>query len=235
MTSTEDRAEDRLANIVLRECCQDILDHINVDQVIFRLHSKGILTSQEVGSLESISFPLEKKKQLYLLGLSDKGSAAFEGILKVLNDTAEHKPHAELADKLSKRHKHLSQRRLSPKSHSSERARDQAQDVSSKEIPTVCTERQLSDIDGDDGSDRLEPLPDVAISTQIKKVPALLVEHKVSLPKVNPGHTATAEPAANVVLSLSVGSLTSVTQLSSSIQDTSNHTTLQFPSPVKVK
>lgn len=127
---------------------------------------------------------------------------------------------------------------LSPKGHSSQH--DQAKDVNAvianqqKEIPTACLETKLSDID--DKGDRLESLPDVAISTQIKQTPALLaiVEHKVSLPTVNPDHTATAGPAASVVLLLSVGLSTNVTRLSSSIQNTSDHTTLKLFSSVKV-
>ena len=99
--------EDRVANRVLQKCSQAIVDHINVDEVTLRLHSKSRLTLQEYDRLEGISTTQEKKKQFYRVVLADKGSAAYKDILEVLNDTANYKPHAELVDKLKKCHKCL--------------------------------------------------------------------------------------------------------------------------------
>ena len=104
MSSTE----DRVANKVLQECSQEFVDDIKVDLVILRLHSKGWLTTQELRRIEE-SLPAlttqEKTKKLYL-ALADKGLAAFEDIISILNDTAvDHRPHADLADKLSQRYR----------------------------------------------------------------------------------------------------------------------------------
>ena len=183
--------EDRIANRVLQECCQDIVDHINVDEVILRLHSKSRLTLQELNRLESIPIALERKEQLYILALANKGSAAFEGILEVLNDTAlNYKPHADLADKLSKRYRHLSRR------VTHEQAR-QVNTATLEETTTVCLDSRLS-------HDNLDAATSIFLS-----------------------------------VSLDSSSLsTSVTQLSSSIQDIGedigDDTICQTPSSVKV-
>lgn len=249
-------AEDRVANKVLRECCQDILDHINVDLVIFRLYSKCRLTVQEVSHLQSIQTAQERKEQLYMRGLADKGSAAFKDILEVLNDTSDYKPHADLADKLSKRHRCLSQRlsQSHPCKHHSQVNTALTRITKRKETITPCLESQFRYSDDDDSDDdddnddddndsdqfrsRAQSLPDVAIVATAKtsqsrksrvkqKNPAAVVDRRT-------GYGATVEPAANRVLSLSVGSSSRVTRLSSSIQNTSDPTRCRPPSSVKV-
>ena len=226
--------EDRVANTVLQECCQDIVDHINVDEVILRLHSKSRLTLQELNRLECLPTVQEKKKQLYILALANKGSAAFEGILEVLNETAlNYKPHADLADKLSKRHRHLSRRVT----------QEQARQVrSATREETISLESRLDD---NDGVDRLQPLPDVAIeaTAQINqprsRVPLVSLNTSTSAAAVSesPIHNPTEHggPATSIFLSLSLGSSSStrVTQLSSSIQNNISDDN-QTPSSVKV-
>ena len=245
--------EDRVANTVLQECCQDIVDHINVDEVILRLHSKSRLTLQELNRLESIPTVQEKKRQLYILVLANKGSAAFEGILEVLNDTSlNYKPHADLADKLSKRHRHLSRR------VTHEQARQASTTTNEETTSTSCLESRLSNdnlsdnLDADD--DQLQLLPDVAIEataqTYQPRARASLVGQNISTPAVtirtctsaaavSPSsihNAATEGPATSLFLSLSLGSSSStkVTQLSSSIQNISDDTICRAPSSIKV-
>ena len=101
--------EDCIANKVLQECCQDIVNHINVDLVLFPLYSKTWLTVQEIDYLNGISTAQEKKRQLYIRALAGKGSAAYKDILTILNDTGTYyKPHADLALILSNYHSRLS-------------------------------------------------------------------------------------------------------------------------------
>ena len=233
--------EDRIANTVLQECCQDIVDHNNVDEVILRLHSKSRLTLQELNRLESIPTAQERKKQLYILALANKGYAAFKGILEVLNDTAlNYKPHADLADKLSKRHRHLSRR------VTHEQAR-QVNTATLEETTTVCLDSRLSHDNLDADDDRLQSLPDVAIeataqTNQPRRARASLVGQQVltsaaAVSPSSPTHNATGGPATSIFLSVSLGSSslsTSVTQLSSSIQDPGDDTICQTPSSVKV-
>lgn len=241
-------SEDRVANTVLQECCQDIVDHINVDEVILRLHSKSRLTFQELNRLESIPTVQEKKKQFYIVALANKGSAAFEGILEVLNDTAlSYKPHADLADKLSKRHRHLSRRVTQGQAR-------QITTATREETTTVCLENRLDNdrhndnLDCDD--DRPQPLPDVArieATAQINQPRArgsLVGQNAAtSAAAVSESsiHNATDHggPATSIFLSVSLGSSSStrVTQLSSSIQNISDDTVLcqsRSPSSVKV-
>ena len=229
--------EDRVANTVLQECCQDIVDLINVDEVILPLYSKSRLTFQELNRLECIPTVQEKKKQFYIVALANKGSAAFEGILEVLNDTAlNYKPHADLADKLSKRHRYLSRRVT----------QEQAREVrtTTREETTTASLESRVDSDGDD--DRLQSLPDVAIeaTAQINqprsRAPLVrqntLTSHAAAVsgsPIHNPIDHGHEGPATSIFLSLSLGSSSStrVTQLSSSIQNISDDTML--PSSAK--
>ena len=177
----------------------------------------------------------EKKKQLYILALANKGSAAFEGILEVLNETAlNYKPHADLADKLSKRHRHLSRRVT----------QEQARQVrSATREETISLESRLDD--DNDGVDRLQPLPDVAIeaTAQINqprsRVPLVRQNIPTSAAAVSESPilspTEHGGPATSIFLSLSLGSSSStrVTQLSSSIQNNISDDN-QTPSSVKV-
>jgi len=225
-------AEDRIANIVLQECCQVIVDHINVDEIIMRLHSKSRLTLQQVALLDSFPTAQEKKRQLYILALADKGSSAFKDIVEVLKDTANYKPHADLVDKLIKHHS----RCVSHNEHV------RTQEINTAELAvnnreeltaTPCLDSRLSDDRGDD--DQLQSLPDIAIvTTQNKQSRTLVIEQKVPSPTNTPDHNT---PATNMVLSLSLqSSKATVTQLLSSIQnvDSHVHTTRQQPSSAKV-
>ena len=238
---------------VLQECCQDILDHVNVDLVTFRLYSKSRLTVHEVSHLESIQTAQERKKQLYILALADKGSEAYEDILQILNDTGSYKPHADLADKLSKRHKCLSQRLAQSQKgkpygkrvhYHQQREVDVVSTRKRKELvqPSDDDEEEEEDDDyhGEDSGDnqsrnRLlsQSLPDIAIVKTSNKPRMTRVKQKFPGPLVdrNRGH---GEPAANKVLSLSVGQPTKVTQLLSSIQNTNDLTACQQPPSVKV-
>ena len=101
--------EDCIANRVLQECCQDIVNHINVDLVLLPLYSKTWLTIQEVDHLQTISTAQEKKRLLYIHALAGKGSVAFKDMLAILNDTgAYYKPHADLSVILRNYHSRLS-------------------------------------------------------------------------------------------------------------------------------
>ena len=211
--------EDSLANKVLQECCQDIVDHIDVDEVILRLYSKGKLTLQEFERLENIYTQRDKKRQPYRIALADKGRAAFEDILEVLNDTAGYKPHADLVDILRKRHRLVSTRVSRCMTH------DQAGEAGTAVI-------QKSE------EDQLPDIVRIETASQTGQLHALLVEPKVeqniSVPTTVVSHnqvTGYGGPAPSAFLSLSVGSLMSVTQLSSSIQSFSD--TTPYP-PVKV-
>lgn len=236
--------EDRVANKVLQECCQDIMDHINIDEVIMRLHSKSRLTVEELNRLESIPTTQEKKRQLYIIALANKGSAAFEDILEVLNDTSSvYKPHAVLANKLSKRYKCLS-RRLT-QGHSAEHADQPAGEVirTMKETGTAYHLESRISSDENDYDQREQSLPDVAIeaTAQTNRSCLISVKQKGLTIPVNPspgGHgltTAASGPATSVFLSISVlGSPKGVAQLSSSIQNTGDDTMCQPSSTDRV-
>ena len=231
--------DDRVANTTLRECCQDIVDHIIVDEVILRLYSKGRLTLQQYDRLESISTERDKKRQFYRIALADKGSEAFKDILEVLSETAEYKSHADLVDKLKKRHRCVS-RRMSH-DHTGEVA---AAVVEQREETTMTSleSRPSNDDDLNDnrGDGQLPDIVRIETTTQTSQSRALVVEQKISAPTTAAGHnplrkaTGYGGPAPSVVLSLSVGSLTSITQLSSSIQCVNDTTPSSPPSSVKV-
>ena len=174
--------EDIIANKVLEECSQDIVDKINVDLVILRLHSKCRLTAQDITRLGNISTSREKKRQLYMLALANKGSAAFQDIVDVLNDTAlnhEYEPHAVLADKLSKYYQHL----LSQHSNKQGKPQEVKVTVTNKIIETgawddperqysdddTCDNDHFSDIDYfSDSDDQLQLLSDVNLSSSFQ-------------------------------------------------------------------
>ena len=226
-------AEDIIANKVLQECSQDIVDNINVDLVIFRLHSKSRLTAQDINRLENITTSQEKKRQLYILALADKGSAAFKDIVDVLNGTAlKYQPHADLADKLSKHY----QRLLSQYSNKHGEPQEVEATVTKKRIetPTDNSERSCSDNDIDHFSDsehsddQLQLLPDVSTgdTSHVQRVSA-------SNTRRSTGHSVTSTNTTCGYQS-SMESSRRVLNLSSSFQSTSDHMTCQTPSSVKV-
>ena len=207
-----------------------------------RLHSKSRLTLQEFDRLEAISTTQEKKKQFYRVVLADKGSAAYKDILEVLNDTASYKPHVELADKLKKCHKCL-WRRLTQGRPDEQAQTEEASTASIKtgeETTTACSAESIM-LDSDDGSDVDEgQLPDILrIETTAQTNQSRKVLVKVSTPAAgvrlnSSSHRATDGPAANVVFTLSMGSQTSFTHMSSSIQNSSDHTLCQQCTSAKV-
>ena len=112
--------DDLVANRVLKECSPDIVAAIDFDEVIMRLHAKDILTLKDLDHLEPRGLETLsnadlklKKRQLYRLALANKGSAAYEGFLEVLDEIAANEsstdsenashPHAKLAEKLRER------------------------------------------------------------------------------------------------------------------------------------
>ena len=227
--------EDIIANKVLQECSQDIVDNINVDLVILRLHSKSRLTAQDINRLENISTSQEKKRQLYILALADKGYPAFKDIVDVLNDTGlnlKYQPHADLADKLSKHY----QRLLSQYSNKHGESQEVEATVTKKrtETPTDNSERSCSDNDIDHFSDsehsddQSQLLPGVSTgdTSQVQKVSA-------SNTRRSTGHSVTSTNTTCGYQS-SMESSRRGLNLSSSFQSTSDHMTCRTPSPVKV-
>ena len=223
-----------VANKVLQECCQDILDHVNIELITFRLYSKSRLTVEELSKLESFSTPEGKKKQFFILALANKGYAALEGILQVLDDTEHYKPHADLADKLRKRYKFHTHRLT--QGHPDQLEVNRKLTKKRKQKTTDCSlENQLSD----DDKFLARSLPDIAIVTASQTTQSCRPRVRQTIPAhaVNPSadHNVDAILPVNKVLSLSVGQGSSprVPQVSSSIQNTTYHSPNQPPS-VKV-
>ena len=225
--------EDRVANKVLQECCQDILNHINIEQITFRLYSKSRLTVEELSNLESIPTADGKKKQFYILALANKGYAALEGILEVLNDTEHYKPHADLANKLRKRYKFHAHRPT--QGHPDQLEVNRKLTKKRKQKTTDSLESQLSD----DDKFLTQSLPDIAIvsASQTTRSCRLRVRQTIPAHVVNPStnHNNNVEPPVNKELLQSVGQGRSprVTEVSSSVQNTTYHSPNQPPS-VKV-
>ena len=99
-----------------------------------------------------------------------------------------------------------------------------------EETTTACLERRLDSDDGSDVDDG-DQFPDILCietTARTNRSRKVLVQQKVSAPvSRSPSHRAADGPAASVVLSLSVGSLTTVTHLPSSIQESNDHTLYQ--------
>lgn len=203
---------DVIANTALQECCQDIVDYIRVDLVMMQLHAKRWLTSEDLKLLGNISDAQEKKRQFYVLALAGKGSAAFEDIITVLKATAEnHRPHRDLADKLNKHHKYLSQQ--STDKH------EQTQDEDTCDVDHITP-------DGSDHSDsyndKSQLLPDVAQTNQ-------------SSASNLASNAADPNPVTGMFQSLSIESSKNLTQFSSSINTIPDHPMYYCPpTPVKV-
>ena len=230
--------EDIIANKVLQECSQDIVDSIDVDLVILRLHSKGRLTTQDI---KDISTSQAKKRQLYILGLADKGSAAFKDIVDVLNDTAlQYKPHADLADKLSKHYQHL----LSQHSNKQGKPQEDKAAVTKKRIEAAAddSERPCSDTGNDvdhfSGSehsdDQSQLLPDGITEDVIQPKYQSSTSHVKQASKVNMrlGSSIDVEASTNTTRGYQPLMESSVSL--SSFQITSDHMTCQTPSAVQV-
>jgi len=95
---------DVIANKVLRELCQDIVNQINIDEVALRLFSCYRITSNDLDRLQNINGNLtiqQRKYYLYSNALADKGQEGLDAFLKVLDETADQcATHALLAKKL---------------------------------------------------------------------------------------------------------------------------------------
>ena len=241
--------EDLIANKALQECSQDIVDNINVDLVILRLHSKGRLTTQDINRLENISTSQEKKRQLYIYALADKGSAAFKDFVDVLNDTGlNYKPHADLAGKLSKHHRSLHSQ------HSNKQG--EAQEVKTTDSVLVTKtatddpESRCSD-DGNDVDhfsdteqcdDQSQLLPcgpaDVVHGNYNSCTSHIQENQKVSASNIDmrPDHSVDIEASTSTTCTClsSMESSRRVLKLSSSFQNSNNHMGCQAPSSVKV-
>ena len=225
--------EDCIANKVLQEYSQDIVDNIDVDSVIFRLHSKSWLTIEEITRLENISTLQEKRRQLYIFALAGKGFAAFKDVVGILKETASsHKAHAELADKLSNRYGLLSQHTNESGSRSQgdkAKARTEASiddsDSRHSESPDVD---HFSCLDHDDQSQLLPP--DGQTNVEQTNYQACAYKRSVSDIDMRPGHGRLASSSTTHTCRSSMGSSMRVArQLSSSFQAND-----QVPSSMKV-
>lgn len=230
--------EDAIANKVLQECSQDIVDNIDVDLVILRLHSKGRLTAKNINRLENISTSQEKKRQLYMLALADKGSAAFEDIVDVLNDTAKHQPHVDLADKLSKHY----QRLLSQHSNKHGEPQEVKATVIKKKIETATDhlEKPYSDNSNDidrfseHSGDQSPLLPD-SIAEDVVQPNYQSYVKQASNVDMMAGSSDDVEASTNIACGYqsSMESSRRIPNLSSSLQDTSDNMMCQTPSSVE--
>ena len=241
--------EDLIANKVLQECSQDIVDNVNVDLVIMRLHSKSRLTAQDVTRLENTSTPQEKKRQLYLLALADKGSAAFEDIVAILSDTAlKFQPHTDLADKLRKRYKYL----LSQHSNRHGETQEDKTTVTKMRTETVMDDSESRHSDNGNDIDHLSDseqcddqsqlladgrADDIQASYQ-SRMSHVQEKQEFSASNIDTrlGHSVDVEASSSTAYGYqsSVESSRRVLKSSSSFQSTSDRMACQTPSSVKV-
>lgn len=99
---------NKIANKVLRESYEDIVDLVNVDHVALLLLSWDRLTSSDYDQLKNVRRPSSyaqaeqnRKEQLYDNALRGKGIKGLDAFLKALDKTADqYGPHAVLAKKL---------------------------------------------------------------------------------------------------------------------------------------
>jgi len=93
--------QDRAANKVLQELCQNIFSNIIVGEIMYKLYAKSRLTTDDLAELESVTMgDTQKARKLFLRALADKGYSALSDFLDVLNETNQYSSHAELAHKL---------------------------------------------------------------------------------------------------------------------------------------
>ena len=123
------KPKDLVANKVLQECCQDIVDQVNIDEVILSMHAKSRLTVEELNRLNSIGMTEQEKKRLfYTTALANKGSAVFKDFIAILTDRpGNYAPHNDLVTKLTQRRDFYSRQpgyrriRKRPSKHGQER------------------------------------------------------------------------------------------------------------------
>ena len=95
---------DTIANNLLRESYQDILDLLNVGIAAPALYSRGRITLPELDQLQNMAIYTDNQARrhfLYSTALADKGQEGLDTFLGVLRQTVGHAPHAQLLDRLS--------------------------------------------------------------------------------------------------------------------------------------
>ena len=108
--------KDTLANRVLRELREDIVNLVDVDQVAKRFISWNRIRSADLDQVQSAHSLVDQKRkeQLYNTALVGKGRRGLDALLKALDETAhQYQPHAVLAEKLRKAFSILGQSELS--------------------------------------------------------------------------------------------------------------------------
>ena len=118
--------KDSVANKVLQESHQDIVNLVNIDEIVSRLFGLKRITLSDFERLQNLNGNLtdqQRKLTLYITALAGKGQQGLDAFLKALDETADqYEPHALLADKLRaklKIHNSLSGTPLSKRSTSS--------------------------------------------------------------------------------------------------------------------
>jgi len=101
-------SQDQIANTVLQQLSPTIVDHINVNEIILRLHARNRLTASEVNELESLG-DSQKAMKLYLKSLANKGLPALKDFIDVLKETGHCQPHIDLVTKLESKFRDLQQ------------------------------------------------------------------------------------------------------------------------------
>ena len=96
-----------IANDVLQEAFQDIVDLVNVDEIISQLFAMKKITFSDFELLQNFNGSLtshQRKIRLYIIALGGKGQQALDAFLNALDKTTKnYEPHAVLADNLRTR------------------------------------------------------------------------------------------------------------------------------------
>lgn len=96
--------EDSIANEALQESYGDILNLVDIDEIVSRLHVLKRIPLSELERLQNLNCHLtdqQRKLRLYITTLAGKGQQGLDAFLKALDETADqYEPHALLADKL---------------------------------------------------------------------------------------------------------------------------------------
>ena len=98
------REGDAIADEVLQESHQDILNLVNIGEIVSPLHTLKRITLSELERLQNLNGYLtdqQRKLRLYVTTLGGKGQQGLDAFLKALDETADqHEAHALLAEKL---------------------------------------------------------------------------------------------------------------------------------------
>ena len=102
MSADTDR--DSIANDTLQESFGDILNLLDIDDIVSRLHVLKRIPLSELERLQNFNGNLtdqQRKLRLYVTALAGKGQQGLDAFLKALDETADqYEPHALLAKKL---------------------------------------------------------------------------------------------------------------------------------------